>query len=84
MLAVLGRQEALSKSFLEAAGEAACARSLLGQQETVWGLANGLTQASQALSPDDRYADRGTGGPADRARPAPASRPCRADGNSAV
>ena len=27
-----------------------------GQQETVWGLANGLTQAGQALAPDGRYA----------------------------
>ena len=55
VLAQLGRQEALSKSFLEAVerslrSEPAC------QQETVWGLANGLTQAGQALSPDDRYA----------------------------
>ena len=55
VLALLGRQEALSKSFLEAVeqslkSEPAC------QQETVWGLTNGLTQAGQALSPDGRYA----------------------------
>ncbi len=55
VLAQLGRQEALSKSFLEAA-EKSLRSEPSGQQETVWGLANGLTQAAQALSPDDRYA----------------------------
>ena len=55
VLALLGRQEALSKSFLEAA-ERSLRSEPSGQQETVWGLANGLTQASQALPPDDRYA----------------------------
>ncbi len=55
VLAQLGRQEALSKSFLEAA-ERSLRSEPSGQQETVWGLANGLTQAGQALSADDRYA----------------------------
>jgi len=55
VLAQLGRQEALSKSFLEAA-ERSLRSEPSGQQETVWGLANGLTQAGQALPPDDRYA----------------------------
>jgi len=55
VLALLGRQEALSKSFLEAA-ERSLRLEPSGQQETVWGLANGLTQAAQALSPEDRYA----------------------------
>ena len=55
VLATLGRQEALSKSFLEAA-ERSLRSEPASQQETVWGLANGLTQAAQALSPDDRYA----------------------------
>jgi len=55
VLALLGRQEALSKSFLEAA-ELSIRAEPSGQQETVWGLANGLTQASQSLSPDNRYA----------------------------
>lgn len=54
VLAKLGRQEALSKGFLEAA-ERSLRSEPSGQQETVWGLANGLTQASQSLSPDDRY-----------------------------
>ncbi len=55
VLAQLGRQEALSRSFLEAA-EKSLRSEPSGQQETVWGLANGLTQAGQALAPDDRYA----------------------------
>ena len=55
VLAQLGRQEALSKSFQEAAERSMRSESS-GQQETVWGLANGLTQAGQALPPDDRYA----------------------------
>ena len=55
VLALLGRQEALSKGFLEAA-ERSLRSEPSGQQETVWGLANGLTQAGQALSPDARYA----------------------------
>ena len=55
VLASLGRQEALSKSFLEAV-EQSLKSELSGQQETVWGLANGLTQAGQGLSPDGRYA----------------------------
>ena len=54
VLALLARQEALSKGFLEAA-EKSLRSEPSGQQETVWGLANGLTQAAQALSPDDRY-----------------------------
>jgi len=54
VLELLGRQAALSKSFLEAA-ERSLRSERAGQQETVWGLANGLTQAAQALSPDDRY-----------------------------
>ncbi len=55
VLAQLGRQEALSKSFLEAA-EKSLRSEPSGQQETVWSLANGLTQAAQALPADDRYA----------------------------
>ena len=55
VLAELGRQEALSKSFLEAVEQSLKSESVC-QQETVWGLANGLTQAGQALSPDGRYA----------------------------
>lgn len=55
VLALLGHQEALSKGFLEAA-EKSLRSEPAGQQETVWGLANGLTQAGQALSPDERYA----------------------------
>ena len=55
VLALLGRQEALSKSFLEAA-ERSLRSEPSGQQETVWAVANGLTQAGQALSPDGRYA----------------------------
>jgi len=55
VLELLGRQEALSKNFLEAA-ERSLRSERAGQQETVWGLANGLTQAAQALPPDDRYA----------------------------
>jgi len=54
VLALLGQQEALSKSFLEAVEKSLRAEAV-GQQETVWGLANSLTQASQALSADDRY-----------------------------
>ncbi len=54
VLELLGRQAALSKNFLEAA-ERSLRSERAGQQETVWGLANGLTQAAQALSPDDRY-----------------------------
>ena len=54
VLALLGRQEALSQSFLEAA-ERSLRSEPSDQQETVWGLANGLTQAGQALSPDERY-----------------------------
>jgi len=55
VLALLGRQEALSKGFLEAA-ERSIRAEPSGQQETVWGLVNGLTRASQSLSPDNRYA----------------------------
>jgi len=55
VLASLGRQEALSKSFLDAVEQSLKSESIC-QQETVWGLANGLTQAGQALPPDERYA----------------------------
>ena len=54
VLELLGRQEALSKAFLEAA-ERSLRCEPRCQQETVWGLANGLTQAAQALPADDRY-----------------------------
>jgi len=55
VLALLGRQEALSRSFLEAV-ERSLKSEPVCQQETVWGLANGLTQAGQGLAPDGRYA----------------------------
>ena len=54
VLETLGKQEALSKSFLEAV-ERSLKSEPASQQETVWGLANGLTQAAQRLPADDRY-----------------------------
>jgi len=54
VLEVLGKQEALSRSFLEAV-EQSLRSEPASQQETVWGLINGLTQAAQRLPADDRY-----------------------------
>lgn len=54
VLALLGKQEALSKSFLEAV-EQSLKCEPASQQETVWGLVNGLTQAAQRLPAEERY-----------------------------
>ena len=54
-LALLARQESLSKSFLERM-ELSLKSEPASQQETAWGVINGLTQASKGLSADDRYA----------------------------
>ena len=54
-LALLARQESLSNSFL-ARMELSLKAEPASQQETVWGVINGLTQASKSLSADDRYA----------------------------
>ncbi len=54
VLEMLGKQEALSRSFLEAV-EQSMRCEPASQQETVWGLVNGLTQAAQRLPADDRY-----------------------------
>jgi len=54
VLEVLGKQEALSRSFLKAV-EQSMRCEPASQQETVWGLVNGLTQAAQRLPADDRY-----------------------------
>ena len=54
-LALLAHQESLSNSFL-ARMELSLKSEPASQQETVWGVINGLTQASKGLSADDRYA----------------------------
>lgn len=54
VLELLSAQYSLSKSFLEAV-EGSLKSEPASQQETVWGLVNGLTQAAQGLAPDDRY-----------------------------
>ena len=54
VLSLLAEQNGLSKSFLEAV-ESSLKSEPASQQETVWGLVNGLTQAAQGLPPDDRY-----------------------------
>ncbi len=54
VLETLGRQEALSRNFLEAVAESLKAEPA-SQQDTVWGLVNGLTQAAQRLPADERY-----------------------------
>jgi hypothetical protein len=54
VLETLGKQEALSRRFLEAVEQSLKAEPA-SQQETVWGLVNGLTQAAQRLPPEERY-----------------------------